>query len=166
VSNRRRYLVGLGLAVVITAVIVVVVSSRGNDDSVSASKPPIARRSTRTEPAANWVAEANAVCRLGRKLYPNIVLGAAGDPDTIDYAVGRLVTEIAAITPLPPRAGRHALALHGQAAVDAWHSLATKQEETVTSGEKQEAARSATRYVDQLVALGAGACAPLRPSTA
>jgi hypothetical protein len=166
VSSRRRSVVGLGVAVVVAAVIVVVLGSRGHDGSVSASKPPVARRSSRTEPVANWVAEANAVCRLGRKLYPNIVLGAAGDPDTIDYAVGRLVTEITAIAALPPRSGRHELELHGQAAVDAWHSLATRGEETVTSSDKQEAARTATRYVDQLVALGAGACAPLRPRTA
>jgi hypothetical protein len=33
------------------------------------------------------------VCRLGRNLYLNIVLGATGDPDTIHYAINRLVTD-------------------------------------------------------------------------
>ena len=104
------------------------------------------------------------MCRLGRKLYPNLALGATGDSDTIDYAIGRLVREIGAIATLPP-AG-HALNLQGEAASAAWRSLATRPETTVTLGDKQEAAHAAARYVDRLVALGAGACAPLRPRTA
>jgi hypothetical protein len=106
------------------------------------------------------------VCRLGRKLYPNIVLGATGDPDTIHYAINRLVTEIGAIATLTPNSSGHQLDLQGQAAISAWYSLATRPETTVTPGEKQEAARSAAQYVDRLVALGAAACAPLRLGTA
>jgi hypothetical protein len=132
------------------------------DAAEPASDPPAADNSS--TPGACTV-EANVVCRLGRKLYPDIDLGAAGDPDTIDYAVGRLVTEITAIATLPPSSGRHELELRGQAAVAAWRSLATRPAETVTLGDEQGAARTATRSVDQLVALGATACAPPRLRT-
>jgi hypothetical protein len=166
VSKGRRYVVGLGVALVVAVAIAAVVSSRGNDRASSASEPPVARQSSRTAPGANWVAEANAVCRLGRKLYPNIALGAAGETDTIHYAISRLVTEITAIATVPPNSGGHELELQGQAAVAAWYSLATRSETTVTPGDKQQAARTAARYVDRLVALGAAACAPLRLRTA
>jgi hypothetical protein len=106
------------------------------------------------------------VCRLGRRLYPNIALGAAGDQDTTDYAISRLVREILAITTSPPSSGMRELELQGQAAVAAWRSLATRREDTVTPRDKQEAARTANRYVNQLVALGAAACGPLRLRTA
>jgi hypothetical protein len=162
VSKRWRYVVGLGVALVIAVAIAAALSSRGSDGVESASEPPAARHSSRTARGANWVAEANAVCRLGRKLYPNIALGAAGDPDTTDYATSRLVREIAAIATLPPSSGGHELELQGQAAVAAWRSLATRREATVTPNKKEEAARIANRYVDQLVALRAVACAPLR----
>jgi hypothetical protein len=158
--------VGLGVVVLVAVAIVIVVSSRGNDGAESVREPPAARHSSRAAPMVNWVAEANAVCRLGRELYPNIALGAAGDPDTIDYAVGRLVTEITAIATSPPSAGRRDLERNGQAAVEAWHSLATRPEDAVTPSDKQAAARTANQYVNQLVALGAAACAPLRPRTA
>jgi hypothetical protein len=157
---------GLGVALVVAVVIAAVVSLRGNNGAESAGEPPPARQSSRTAPSTNWVAEANAVCRLGRKLYPNIVLGAAGETDTINYAINRLVTEIGAIATLPPSSGGHQLEVQGQAAVAAWYSLATGPETTVTPGDKREAARTAARYVDRLVALGAAACAPLRLRTA
>ena len=164
-SKVPRYVAGLGVAVLVAVAVVIGVSSRDNDRVESAHEPPAARRSARPTPTANWVAEANAVCRLGRKLYPNIALGATGDTDTVDYAIGRLVTEITAIA-APPPSSRRELDLHGQVAAEAWHSLATSPDATVTSSDKQEAARSANRYVNQLVALGAAACAPLRPRTA
>ena len=157
---------GLGVALVVAVVIAAVVSLRGNNGAEPAGEPPPARHSSRTALSVNWVAEANAVCRLGRKLYPNIVLGATGDPDTIHYAINRLVTEIGAIATLTPNSSGHQLDLQGQAAISAWYSLATRPETTVTPGDKQEAARTAARYVDRLVALGAAACAPLRLRTA
>jgi hypothetical protein len=67
---------------------------------------------------------------------------------------------------LTPNSGGHQLEVQGQAAVAAWYSLATGPETTVTPGDKREAARTAARYVDRLVALGAAACAPLRLRTA
>ena len=105
-------------------------------------------------------AQANAVCRLGQRLYPNIALGAAGDQDTTDYAINRIVREIAAIATSPPSTGGRELEVRGQAAVAAWHSLATRREDTVAPGDKQEAARAANRYVDRLVALGAASLLP------
>jgi hypothetical protein len=162
VRKRWRYVLGLGVALVVAVAIAAIVSMRGNDSVQPASERPAARHSPRTARGANWVAQANAVCRLGRSLYPNIALGAAGDQDTTDYAIGRLVREIAAIATSPPNSGGRELELQGQAAVAAWRSLATRREDTVTPGDKQEAAGTANRYVDQLVALGAAACAPLR----
>jgi hypothetical protein len=165
VSKHWRYVVGIGVALVVAVAIAAAVSSRGNDGAESPSEPPAARQSANTTRGADWVAEANTVCRLGRKLYPNIAVGAAGDPDTTDYAISRLVREIAAIAMLPPSSGGHELELQGQAAVAAWHSLATRNADTVTLGDKQEAARIANRYIDQLVAFRAAACAPLRLRT-
>jgi hypothetical protein len=155
--------VGLGVALVVA---IAVVSLRGNDGAEPASGPTRARHTSPTAPRVDWVVEANAVCRLGRKLYPNIALGATGDPDTIHYAVNRLVNEIGAIAASPPGSGGHRLDLQGQAAIAAWYSLATRPETTVARAEKQEAARTAARYVDRLVVLGASACAALRPRTA
>ena len=164
--TRWRYVLGLGVALVVAVTIAAVVSLRGNDRVEPASKRPAARHHPRTAPGPNWVAQANAVCRLGRRLYPNIALGAAGDQDTTDYAVSRLVGEIAGIATSPPNAGGRVLELQGRAAVAAWGSLATRREDTVTPSDKQQAARTANRYVDELVALGAAACAPLRLRTA
>ena len=158
--------VGLGVAVAVAVTIAAVVSLRGNGGAEPASESPSARHSSRNEPRVDWVAEANGVCMLGRKLYPNIALGATSDPDTIHYAINRLVTEIGAIGATPPSSGGYRLELQGQAAIAAWYSLATRPETTVTPGDKQEAARTAARYVDRLVVLGAAACAPLRPRTA
>ena len=164
--TRWRYVLGLGVAVVVAVTVTGVVSLPGNDRAEPATERPAARHSPRVPSGPSWVAQANAVCRLGRKLYPNIALGAAGDQDTTDYAVGRLVREIAGIATAPPSAGGRELELQGQAAVAAWHSLATRREDTVAPGDKQEAARTANRYVDQLIVLGAAACAPLRLRTA
>jgi hypothetical protein len=154
------------VALVVALTIAAIVSLRGNDSAEPSRERPAARQSPRTTRGISWVVEANAVCRLGRRLYPNITLGAAGDQDTTDYAVSRLVREIEAIAASPPSSGVRGLVLQGEAAVAAWRSLATRREDAVTPGDKQEAARTANRYVDQLVALGAGACAPLRLRTA
>jgi hypothetical protein len=152
------------VALVVAVTVAAIVSLRGNGGVEPARERPATRHSP-TERGVSWVAQANAVCRLGRRLYPNIALGAAGDQDTTDYAVSRLVGEIEAIATSPPSSSERELELQGQAAVAAWRSLATR-EDTVTTGDKQEAARTANRYVDQLVALGAAACAPLRLRTA
>ena len=164
--TRWRYVLGLGVAVVVAVTVAGIVSLRGNDRAEPARERPAARHSPGVPRGTSWVAKANAVCRLGRSLYPNIALGAAGDQDTTDYAITRLVREITRIPTAAPSSGGRALELQGQAAVAAWHSLATRREETVTSGDKQEAAQTANRYVDRLVALGAAACAPLRLRTA
>jgi hypothetical protein len=153
------------VALVVAVTVAAIVSLRGNDRVEPARERPAARHNPRIARGASWVAQANAVCRLGRRLYPNIALGAAGDQDTTDYAVSRLVGEIEAIATSPPSSSERELVLQGQAAVAAWRSLATS-EDTVTTGDKLEAARTANRYVDQLVALGAAACAPLRLRTA
>jgi hypothetical protein len=58
---------------------------------------PATPPTSRARDHRDWIAEANLVCKLGRKLYPSIALGADADPDTMDYAVGRLVGEIASI---------------------------------------------------------------------
>lgn len=164
--TRWRYVLGLGVAVVVAVTIAAIVSLSGNDSVEPATERPAARHSPRTARGPSWVTQANAVCRLGRRLYPNIALGAAGDQDTTNYAVGRLVREIEAIATSPPGSGVRELALQGQAAVAAWSSLATRREDAVTPGDRQEAARTANRYVERLVALGAAACAPLRLRTA
>jgi hypothetical protein len=113
-----------------------------------------------------WIAEANLVCRLGRKLYPSIALGADTDPDTMDYATRRLVDEITAITAPPAAPVRMRLARTGGAATSAWLSLATRPIGEVTKHERREAERLTAGYVDELVAAGAGACSPLRPAGA
>jgi hypothetical protein len=154
------------VALVVAVTIAAVVSLRGNDSVEPAKERPAARHTRpRTARGVSWVAQANAVCRLGRRLYPNITLGAAGDQDTTEYAVSKLVSEIEAIATSPPSSGVRELEHEGQAAVAAWASLATS-ESTVTPRDKQEAARTANRYVNRLVALGAAACAPLRLRTA
>jgi hypothetical protein len=109
------------------------------------------------------MAEANLVCKLGRKLHPSISLGADADPDTMNYAVARLVGEIASITAPPANPVRMRLARAGGAAASAWLSVATRPIGEVTQHERQEAERLTAGYVDELVAAGAGACAPLRP---
>jgi hypothetical protein len=123
-----------------------------------ADTPPTSRARTRR----SWIAEANAVCRLGRKLYPSIALGADTDPDTMDYAVHRLVEEIATI----PSTATAPTRVRGRAIARAWRSLATRPIRDVTLRERREAERLTAMYVDELVAAGAGACAPLRPAAA
>jgi hypothetical protein len=116
---------------------------------------------------SNWIAEANAVCRLGRKLYPSMALGAATDPDTMDYAVNRLVEEIAGIpvtAAAPARARR--LEPRGHAVACAWRTLAMRPIGDVTLGERTAAERLTAAYVHELVAAGADACAPLSPAAA
>jgi hypothetical protein len=153
----------------VAVTIAAVVSLRGTDSVEPAKERPVARHFARQSPriarGVSWVAQADAVCKLGRRLYPNIALGAAGDQDTTEYAVSRLVSEIEAIATSPPGSGMRELEREGQAAVAAWGALATS-EGTVTPRDKQEAARTANRYVNRLVALGAAACAPLRLRTA
>src|SRR5262249_42577400 len=115
---------GLGAATLVGAAVAVVLvghlTGRGGR-SMNATPTAQAQR------GSSWVAEANAVCRLGRKLYPNIALGAGnGDPDTMNYAVNRLVGEIGSIS-VPIASARHAqLERHGLAAASAWQSLATR----------------------------------------
>jgi hypothetical protein len=128
-----------------------------------AETPPTSRARDRS----SWIAEANAVCRLGHKLYPSIALGADTDPDTMDYAVHRLVEEIAAIpaTAAAPARVRER-AQRGQAVARAWRSLATRPMRDVTLRERRAAERLTSVYVDELVAAGASACARLRPAAA
>jgi hypothetical protein len=113
---------------------------------------------------SSWIVEANAVCRLGRKLYPSIarepttaIPTRCTTPSTDSSArsaaspspqLRPLVTP--ARTPRPSRRERVAVA-------------ATRPIGDVTIGEQREAERSAAADVDELVALGARACAPLRP---
>lgn len=169
--RHRLYAIGLGTAALIGAAITLLLIGRvtGSGEraangvratSRTAGAPPASRARGRS----SWIAEANAVCRLGRKLYPSIALGADTDPDTMDYAVNTLVDEIAAIAVPPAAPARVRLARHGRAAASAWRSLATRPIGHVTQHERREAERLTAGYVDQLVALGAGACAPLRPS--
>jgi hypothetical protein len=99
-------------------------------------------------------------------LRESIALGADADPDTMDYAVNRLVDEIAAIAMPPAARGRVRLQRHGIAAGSAWRDLATRPIGGVTVRERREAEQLTAAYVDELVAAGARACAPLRPATA
>jgi hypothetical protein len=115
---------------------------------------------------SRWIAEANSVCKLGQKLCPSIALAADADPDTMEYAVHRLVGEITAITAPPAAPVRMRLARAGGAATSAWLSLATRSIGDVTRHERREAERLTAGYVDELVAAGAGPCAPLRPAGA
>jgi hypothetical protein len=171
VSKPRGYALSLAAAALIGTAVAVILSGHltGRDtrtangtraiDHVSPSSPAWhARR------RSSWIAGANAVCRLGRKLYPSIAQGANAEPDTMDYAVNRLVNEIAGLPVPTPASARHRqLDRHGQAASSAWRSLATRPIGDVTMRERREAERFAAAYVDELVALGATACAPLRP---
>jgi hypothetical protein len=105
------------------------------------------------------VKAANGVCRLGIEMYPSIRLGSAADPDTMAYAVDRLVQGISAI-PNPPSTRFAQLGSHAAAR---WYSIATTPIRRVPMVERRAAAKIVSRYVDRLVALGARACAPLRP---
>ena len=89
-------------------------------------------------------------------------LGAA----TMDYAVRRLVGEISATTAPPATPVRVRIARTDGAATSAWLSLATRPIGEVTRHERREAERLTAGYVDELVAAGAGACAPLRTARA
>ncbi len=84
----------------------------------------------------------------------------------MDYAVHRLVGEITAITAPPATPVRMRLARTGGAATSAWLSLATRSIGEVTQHERLDAEQLTAGYVDELVAAGAGACAPLRPAHA
>ena len=169
-SRQRRYAFGLGAAALIgIAVAVILTLDVGGSGEQPASQAGATARDMSATPASNprrrrsWIVEANAVCRLGQKLYPDIVLGAKGDPDTTDYAVERLVSEISALSvPTAASARRQRLAQHGQAAVFAWRSIAIRPIGDVTLRERREAEMLAAQYVDELIAFGADACRPLR----
>jgi hypothetical protein len=109
-----------------------------------------------------WARAANGVCRLGIELYPSIRLGSAADPDTMAYAVNRLVQEISAISN-PTSRRLTQLERLGSDAAARWYSIATTPIQRVPMVERRAAAKIVSRYVDRLVALGARACAPLRP---
>jgi hypothetical protein len=109
-----------------------------------------------------WAKAANGVCRLGIEMYPSIQLGSAADPDTMAYAVDRLVQGISAI-PNPASTRFAQLERLGSHAAARWYSIATTPIRRVPMVERRAAAKIVSRYVDQLVALGARACAPLRP---
>jgi hypothetical protein len=111
------------------------------------------------------VVSANRVCALGRKLYPSIVFGPNQDPDTMDYAGGRLVAEIGAIIVPPPNRSAHRLAGDGREAAEAWRSLARRPPGTVPFVGRRHAARTAAHYGDDLVSLGEGTCQALRPKS-
>ena len=168
-SRQRRYTIGLGTAALGTAVTVILsghvigAGTRPGNDARTTAHTSAAPPASHTRRRGSWIAQANAVCRLGRKLYPSVALGAKADPDTMDYAVNRLVNEIGAIpVPTAASARQSRLASHGQAAASAWHSLASQPVGDVTRSGRREAERLAGRYVDELIAVGAGACAPLR----
>jgi hypothetical protein len=137
-------------------------AANGAGTTAHPDTPPILRG----RGVSGWIAEANMVCKLGQKLYPSIALGAEADADTMDYAVHRLVGEIAAITASPAAPVRMRLARAGGAATSAWLSLATRSIGEVTPDERLEAERLTAGYVDELVTAGAGACAKLRPAGA
>jgi hypothetical protein len=82
----------------------------------------------------------------------------------MDYAVHRLVGEITAITAPAATPVRVRLARTGGAATNAWLSLATRPIGEVTQHERREAEPLTAGCVDELVAAGARACAPLRPA--
>lgn len=169
-SRQRRYAFGLGAAALIgIAVAVILTLDVGGSGEQPASQAVVTARDMTPSPASNprrrrsWIVEASAVCRLGQKLYPDVVLGADGDPDTTHYAVERLVSEISALSvPTAASVRRQRLAQHGQAAVSAWRSIAIRPIGDVTLRERQEAEMLAAQYVDELIAFGADACRPLR----
>jgi hypothetical protein len=109
-----------------------------------------------------WASAANGVCRLGAKVYPSIRFGSAADPDTMSYAVGRLVEGISAIR--APTSRRFVLLERlGRDASARWYSIATTPAWKVPKLERRAATRIVVRYVDRLVSLGARECAVLRP---
>jgi hypothetical protein len=171
-SIQRRIAFGLGAAALIGAAVIGTVIGRGSEtnhpvaNGAGRTARPDAAPILRARGHSGWSAEANLVCRLGRKLYPSIALGADADPDTMDYATRRLVDEITAITTPPVTPLRMRLARAGGAATSAWLSLATRPIGEVTLHERREAERLTAGYVDELVAAGAGGCAPLRPAGA
>ena len=171
-SIQRRIALGLGATALIGAAVIGTVIGRGTE-----TNQPVANGAGTTAhpgpppilPArdhSGWIAEANRVCRLGRKLYPSIAVGADADPDDMEYATRRLVGEITAITVPPATPVRMRLARAGGAATSAWLSLATRPIGEVTQNDRREAERLTAGYVDELVAAGVGACAPLRPAGA
>jgi hypothetical protein len=95
-------------------------------------------------------------------MYPSIRFGSAADPDTMAYAVDRLVQGISAI-PNPTSRRFAQLERFGSHAAARWYSIATTPIRRVPMVERRAAAKIVSRYVEQLVALGARACAPLRP---
>lgn len=172
-SKQRRYALGLGAAALSGTVVVVILSGhlagsgeRAATDTRTTTHTAGAPKPSPSPRRRSWVAEANAVCRLGQKMYPSIAFGVDnGDPDTMGYAVNRLVDEIGAIPVSRAASARQRrLAQHGLAAGSAWGSLARRPVGEVTLRQQQEAERLAARYIDELVALGARACAPLRPA--
>jgi hypothetical protein len=116
----------------------------------------------------NWANKVNVVCKVGHELYPSIAAGANATVDDMSYAVNRLVDEVSAVTRVPAdgTARLSRLELRGQEAASEWVALATRREELVTLAERRQAVRLTGQYVDQLVALGATACAALRPHDA
>ena len=169
---QRRIAVGLGAAVLIGAALLGSVVALGTETNEAAANGagttahPDTPLILRPHGDGGWIAEANMVCNLGQKLYPSIALGAEADPDTMDYAVHRLVGEIAAITASPAAPVRMRLMRAGGTARSAWLSLATRSIGEVTRHERLEAERLTAGYVDELVAAGARACASLRPVSA
>ena len=115
-----------------------------------------------------WANNVNVVCKVGRELYPSIAAGTNATVDDMSYAVNRLVDEVSTVTHLPAdgTAQMSRLERRGQEAASAWGALATRQEELVPLAERRQAVRLAAQYVDLLVALGAKACAALRPHDA
>jgi hypothetical protein len=170
-SIQRRIALGLGAAALIGAAVIGTVIGRGTETNQPVANGAGTTAHPETAPIlparaeSGWISEANRVCRLGLKLYPSIAHGDA-DPDTMDYAVHRFVGEITAITAPPVAPVRRRLARTGGAATSAWLSLATRPLGEVTQHERREAERLTAGYVDELVAAGAGACAPLRPAGA
>jgi hypothetical protein len=169
-STPRRNALALGAAALIGALVTVLAigtwptpspDPNGDRKTARSGEAPL---SPRPRDRSSWTAEANSVCSLAQKLYPSIALGADADPDTMDYAVHRLVSEIKAIRFLPAAAVRARLVREGDAAASAWLSLATRPIDEVTQRERRDAERLTAGYVDELVALGAGACSRLRPA--
>jgi hypothetical protein len=169
-SIQRRIALGLGAATLIGTAVIVPVIGRGTEadqpvaNGAATTAHPDTQPILRARDHRGWTAEANSVCKRGRKLYPSIALGADADPDDMDYATRRLVGEIAAITAPPAIPVRRRLARTGGAATSAWLSLATRPIGEVTQHQRQEAERLTAGYVDELVAAGARACPPLRPT--
>jgi hypothetical protein len=124
----------------------------------------------REQPRDNkhWAHDVNVVCKVGHELYPSIATGTNATVDDMSYAVNRLVGEVSAVMHKPADGTDRMspLELRGQEAASVWVALATRRGELVTAAERRQAVRLAVQYVDQLVALGATACAALRPHDA